>query len=290
MTPWTRLEGSPLWTSAAAGYAANGHAYHGMPHVKALYGHAEALGLAHDLHLDRAILAHDVILDGHGKNELRSADWLDAALGAPDPVARALILTTVDHDPRHPDRRLALLDLMDFSDSWRRRANTRLLRDEAARAKGADFDVTRWVMGTLAYLQGLHGRIRSGLESVTDASERRIWERVATGIAVTMETMPHDYAPHPASGIRRYTPGMEATLHILVETGRSDEDSLEAGRDPSLVKDRDRLHAALVGLKEEGLALRRLEPRRSLWEATDAGRDWVARMRAPAPAWPEPEF
>ena len=63
MTPWTRLEGTPLWEAASLQYAKNGHDYHDLAHVGRLYGHAERFRLPYDLSLDRAILAHDVILD-----------------------------------------------------------------------------------------------------------------------------------------------------------------------------------------------------------------------------------
>ncbi|MCE6957731.1 hypothetical protein LAZ40_01480 [Cereibacter sphaeroides] len=289
-TPWTRLEGTPLWTAAAAQYAANRLDYHNLDHVRRLYGHAERLGLAYDLSLDRAILAHDVILDAAGDNELRSAAWLDRKLETEDAKATELILTTIDHDPRHPDRRLAWLDLGDFADTWERRRNSRLLRDEAAAKalrRGIAFDQAVWVMGALRYLQGLHGRIVGGLDGL-EGEERHRWSRVARGIAVTMAVLPLEYAPHPASGIPRLTKGMEATLRLLVADGPASVDRLLSDGDPELPRDPQAANAALRALRNEGMVYHVGYPGQSGWKATDEGRDWVVRMNAPQPDWPEP--
>lgn len=182
MTRWTRLEGTPLWNAAAQQYAKNGHDYHDMGHVCRLYGHASRFRLPYDLSLDRAILAHDVILDLAGGNEARSAVWLRDHLGEEDRVATRLIMTTVDHDPQHSDRRLALLDLADFLDPDRSRKNTGLLRLEAERMRGDAFDEAVWEEGTVTYLNALAGRIRDGLSAVPSGAERRVWARVLTGI------------------------------------------------------------------------------------------------------------
>jgi hypothetical protein len=153
-----------------------------MAHVERLYGHAARLRLPYDLSLDRAILAHDVILDLWGGNEARSAVWLREQTGEEDRVATRLIMTTVDHDPQHSDRRLALLDVADFPDPDRSRTNTRLLRLEAERMRGDLFDETVWQEGTLLYLSGLAGRIRNGLDLGPTGAERRVWSKILTGI------------------------------------------------------------------------------------------------------------
>lgn len=283
--PWTRLEGTHLHQAAVAQYRANGHAYHGMNHIAQLYRHAERLGLPYDLHLDRAILAHDVILDGGGECEKRSADWLDTQMGFPDTKARALIMTTVDHDPAHGDQRLALLDLMDFADPLRRRINTRLLRDEALRAQGEAFDQPGWVMNTLQYLHGLQRRILAGIVAAPqDAMGRytdqhaQMWSRIARGIATTMETMPHDYARHPASGIRRFTRETESALFHLAD---SEGPVTAAHQHPSRVFD------ALV---RQGLVRRYRHDHARAHSLTAEGQDWVERMRTPHPPWPEPLY
>lgn len=182
MTPWTRLEGTPLWDAAARNYAKNGLNYHNLDHVKRLYAHAERFWLPYDLSLDRAILAHDVILDLAGGNEARSAVWLRDQLDEEDRVATRLIMTTVDHDPQHSDRRLALLDLADFLDPDRSRTNTGLLRLEAERMRGDAFDEAVWEEGVVTYLNALAGRIRDGLGAVPPGAERRVWARVLRGV------------------------------------------------------------------------------------------------------------
>lgn len=292
-TPWTRLEGSPLWTAAAMQYARNGHAYHNMDHVRRIYGHAERMGLIYDLRLDRAILGHDVILDGKPDPELRSADWLDAHLDAPDPGARKLILTTIHHDARSPDRRMAFLDLADFIDLGQTRVNSRLLRDEAARAallRGESFDQKAWVGGTLGYLQGLQGRIRPSIPEFPFPFERSLWTKIHRGIAVTMATLPLTYAPHPASGIQRYTRGMEAALPLLeAGAGLTAGEILEA-RDPEIGGTPDRVAAVLTSLSEFGLADRYGRGVGAVWRISDAGKDWLSRMTAPQTEWPEPDF
>jgi predicted metal-dependent HD superfamily phosphohydrolase len=102
MTPWTRLEGTPLWDAAAQQYAKNDLDYHDMSHVGRLYAHAERFRLPYDPSLDRAILTHDVILDLAGGNEARSAVWLRDQLGGEDRVATRLIMTTVQRQPPWP--------------------------------------------------------------------------------------------------------------------------------------------------------------------------------------------
>lgn len=188
-TPWTRLEGTQLWRDAEAQYAANGHAYHDMAHVRRLYGHAAELRLPWDLSLDRGILSHDVILDGLPFPERRSAEWLTAHLGEEDQKAIELILTTEDHDLAHADRRLALLDLADFRHKEQRHINSHLLREEAertARLAGRDFDEKAWGEGTLSWLNRLEARILEKVEEIPHARERAIWREIAKGVEDAM--------------------------------------------------------------------------------------------------------
>lgn len=202
MTPWTRLEGTPLWDAAVQQYAKNGHDYHGMAHVGRLYAHAERFRLPHDPSLDKAILAHDVILDLEGGNEARSAVWLRDQLGEEDRVATRLIMTTVDHDPQHADRRLALLDLADFLDADRSRVNTGLLQREAERMHGDAFDEAVWEEGTVLYLSGLARRIRDGIDKGPTGEERQVWSRILTGVTRVIREIEAgpvpDGAPEPA--------------------------------------------------------------------------------------------
>lgn len=186
---WTRLEGSDLWRAAADRYDDNGHAYHNMTHVGRLYGHAARLRLPYDLSLDRAILAHDVILDGDGANEARSSVWLTERLEMPDRLSTQMIMTTVDHDPQHADRRLAILDLADFMDPDQADMNTDLLRLEAMRMRGSEFDEDAWAAGTAGYLGGLQERIASGQHIVPGKPERRLWTKISRGIGRTLNRL-----------------------------------------------------------------------------------------------------
>jgi predicted metal-dependent HD superfamily phosphohydrolase len=197
MTPWTRLEGTPLWDAAVEQYAKNDLDYHNMTHVGRLYAHAERFRLPYDLTLDRAILAHDVILDLSGGNEARSAVWLRDQTGEEDRVATRLIMTTVDHDPQHADRRLALLDLADFLDPDRSRLNTGLLRLEAERMRGDAFDEAVWEEGVVTYLNALAGRIRDGLSAVPPGAERRVWARVLSGVERVSDGFYKDVTEEP---------------------------------------------------------------------------------------------
>jgi predicted metal-dependent HD superfamily phosphohydrolase len=189
MTIWTKLEGTPLWDAASLQYAKNGNTYHDMTHVCRLYAHAARFRLPYDLSLDRAILAHDVVLDRSGGNEARSAVWLRDHLGEEDRVATRLIMTTVDHDPQHSDRRLALLDLADFLDPERSRLNTGLLQMEAERALGDAFDEQDWVKNTVLYLDGLAERIEAGLDAGSTGAERRLWIKILRGVERVSDTL-----------------------------------------------------------------------------------------------------
>lgn len=179
MTPWTALENTELWMAARHGYALNNHAYHNFDHVTRMYAHAEALNFEYDIHLDRAILAHDVLDD-----ELTSARWLDGALGHADPIAGALIATTVHHTPGSGDDRLILLDLADFRNDDVRRHNTALLEREALLSRG--IAALQFRKGTIGYLEGLSDRIEEGLAQVTDAGHLDLWREVRSGIGATL--------------------------------------------------------------------------------------------------------
>ena len=289
--PWTRLEGSDLWASAAGSYRANGHAYHDLGgHIRRVYGHAERFGIPYDLSLDRAILAHDVILEGKGRDEELSAAWLDRRLERADPLALQLIMTTVDHKPSHPDARLALLDLADFIDPGQSRINSRLLRDEARLNRGQDFDEEAWVRGTTGYLMGLNGRIQEDLKTL-EGDDLYRWTRVSHGIARTIAVLPLVYAPHPSQGIIRFTIAGETVLRAIVAAGRSSQglvEALEADPDPVGL----RVTQALVGLEERGMVrkVRNPEGRGMIHEPTDEGIEWVRRMNTPQEPFPEPEF
>lgn len=86
MTHWTELKESPLWIAAVAAHAAPaGRHYHNMSHVRRLYLHAAiTFDFPYCPDLDRAILAHDAIVDGKPGAERRSVAWLTSCLRNPD--------------------------------------------------------------------------------------------------------------------------------------------------------------------------------------------------------------
>lgn len=288
MTPWTRLDGTPLWREAYDAYAANRMVYHNFNHVRSLYGWAARLGLPYSEQLDENILAHDVIMwRGTGENERASADWL-VQRGRSKEWA-APILDTIHHIPSEDRAGLAMLDLMDFTHPYTSRANTERLRLEAMTHSGGSFDQRAWLKGTIGYLEGLSARIRNDLPSL-EGETKRNWTRIARGIAVTMSCAPHAYDPHPASGIRRFTPGAEAMAHVLA----SREEPLNVDEVTALgeawMPPGSWSSSAMAQLIEEGLARCSHPKGGPVWGLTDAGRDWVARMNAPAQDYPEPAF
>lgn len=181
---WTKLEGTPLWAAAESAYSMNGGIYHGFDHPKDMYRYASDLKLPYCRSLDRAILAHDVIIDlGHGASECASAEWLEAMLGECDAVACELIMTTAEHSPKHQDSRLALLDLYSLSDPVIADRNSLLLLEEAkmkAAREGRVFDLDTWVKGTCAYLEMTASNIRGDLIGY-EGKDRQIWAEIARG-------------------------------------------------------------------------------------------------------------
>lgn len=286
--PYTRLFGTELWAAAKRQYDLNGHAYHGLFHVTDLYSHAYKLGLDYDPELDLAILAHDVILDGLPDPEIRSGIWLQEQTGKPHLQAVQLIHTTIDHRPTSADNRLALLDLMNFTDPQARRHDTRLLRDEAAVRDRADFDQTEWVRGSLSYLNGLVHRIHEDLESGEEIAYRPLWKRIRHGIRCTMATMPLNYAPHPAQGIQRFTKDQEAVLLRLNEGTLTQDMLLDFCEGEQI--DRRKVSGIVQRLKDEGLAVptRRIDT--SALAITDEGKSWCEKINAPHEDWPEPDL
>lgn len=184
-TPWTRLEDTPLWTSARLAHdIPAGRHYHGFHHPLAMYAHAEnTFGIGHDPALDKAILLHDVIVDGKLVPERRSVEWAFSR-GVIDEAVHDMIMRTVDHAPGR-DNRLVLLDLADFTVDDLRRRNTELLMKEAADLSGTTPE--EFLEGCHAYLSALHDRIRSGVGNVPDWSDAAAFDAVSEGIARTIE-------------------------------------------------------------------------------------------------------
>ncbi|MEP3669958.1 MAG: hypothetical protein ABJN42_24880 [Roseibium sp.] len=284
--PWTKLQGSDLWRAAETQIRANGLEYHNMDHVGALYSHASRLGIPYSERLDQNIIAHDVLQHfGPGLNEDETELWLLQATGRPSNSDWAApILSTKEHRPSEDEIGLALLDLADFTDVSASRRNTELLRREAATLAGAQFDQGKWLMGTMKYLEGLRNRILEDLPKMEDHPHHKTWQRIARGIAITMECAPQRYDPHPSSGIQRYTPNIETLAFDLADQGRTPISSVKV--DGASQED---LTRAVGGIVWHGLAFKgRMEGFGPALQLTDQGRDWVEAMRAPEVDYPAP--
>lgn len=163
---WSQLCGTSLWRAARARHDADAwRDYHGFGHPKRMYHYAKAFALPYDLHLDRAILTHDVIQTGSDPVGA-SADWLDAQLEAPDPIARAQIEKTREHRPGR-DNRMILLDLGDFLYPEVRRQST-----EAMYREGVEHHSMPVVLqSSFDYLTGLRERLREGVGDAPRADQ-----------------------------------------------------------------------------------------------------------------------
>jgi predicted metal-dependent HD superfamily phosphohydrolase len=198
---WSKLINTELGQKAKARYGHEPYRrYHNWDHVQRLYWHAEnTLGLAYDPALDQAILAHDVIYDAQGNNEIRSADWLYD--NAPDalPQAGDMILRTIDHAPDAADNRIVLLDLLDFADPAKRLENSRVIEEELCAIHGMSSET--YHRASIGFLSGLAERlsdeelaivpaadlphfiaIRRGIEASVDRSKELLatWQRKAS--------------------------------------------------------------------------------------------------------------
>lgn len=177
-----------------------------------------------------------------------------------------------------------MLDLADFTDTSKSRLNTELLRREAMSQARGDFDQSAWLMGTMKYLEGLRGRILEDLPQMADHPYRKTWERIAGGIAITMECAPQRYDPHPASGIQRYTRDIEALVFDLADRGKTPVASLRI--DGIGQEDMSRVVGGAVWhqLAWKG----RMEGHGPALQLSDEGEAWVAAMRAPDQGYPCP--
>ncbi|MFX4299892.1 hypothetical protein [Pseudosulfitobacter pseudonitzschiae] len=286
--PYTKLFDTDLWRAAEAQYRMNGHDYHGMGHIHDLYASAARLGMDYDVDLDHAILTHDVILDGEDRPELRSARWLELRTGNRFPKASELIMTTVDHLPSHDDNRMALLDLSGFLSPGDRTANTRKLRDEAARKKGVSFNQLEWAKGAMGYLKGLHERIDGDLSSTRHIQYEPQWRRIRHGIACTMTTLPLNYAPHPAQGIQRYTRDQEAVLLRLYQSSCTVDQIKDFCEDAEIKV--ERVPAILARLTDEWLISKPGSGPLTAVSLSDIGVDWCQRMTTPEETFSELEI
>ena len=187
ITPWTRLMRSALWNAAETEYGRDPRrAYHNFDHVRRMYRHAEeTFGFAYDLELDKAILSHDVVIDGLPRQEVRSIAWLSDRAGV-SAVAGGLIMTTIHHRIGS-DNRLILLDLADFLDPEQSRLNTDMLRIEASELMGWD-DVT-FREKTVAYLTGIEANIADDIASVSDPRQVVWWNGISLGIQMTIRQL-----------------------------------------------------------------------------------------------------
>ena len=189
MTPWTKLQGTSLWSKAEDAYSVPaGRHYHNMGHVRRLYEHAFAFGMPYCPHLDRAILAHDVIIDGKPDEVERSAAWLSMR-GDNSRTARALILSTQTHRPC-ADNRLILLDLSDFIYPDVSRRNTEALAMEAEAIKGEGCEA--FVENSIRYLSCLSRVLSEGAPKISCSIERNRFARIVKGMNQVVEDLRSD--------------------------------------------------------------------------------------------------
>ena len=182
LLPWSRLENSALWRASRARHDADiWRDYHAFTHPMRMYGYARTLfDLSYDPHLDRAILAHDVIQSGPDPVGA-SADWLDERLGCPDPVAREMIEQTRAHRPG-PDNRIILLDLADFLHPEQRRASTVAILREGQH----QHPLPDTLRASAAYLEGLQARLHDGMMDAP-AGDRPYLRQICSEIRVTID-------------------------------------------------------------------------------------------------------
>ena len=147
--PW--LDGS-LRAELEAAYAGSGRGYHDLRHLAEVLEHVEELMDADDPAREAVLLAawfHDVVYDGQGDLEERSAQRAEAVLGGSPlgvEVAR-LVRLTGSHRPDEGDRAGHVLCDADLAilaaDPDRYASYTRGVRREYASVPDADFAAGR---------------------------------------------------------------------------------------------------------------------------------------------------
>ena len=196
---WSRLEGTPIWTTVRDIMSAPDLVYHDFRHVTDMYADAEAMGMAWDEDLDHAILTHDVVISGKHP-ELSSAHWL-AAWRASDflpalPKAEELIMTTAGHVPG-PDNRLIILDLAGMLDPARRREGSERVIAEALKRNPATTRA-KVIEGSMGYLQGLSARLKGGTPPQADREILgRLSEAALAGSVTLMQMLRAESDPAP---------------------------------------------------------------------------------------------
>jgi len=185
---WTQIEQTPMAQMARAAYLSPDRKYHGMNHIDDMFLYAGMYGVPYDVELDKAIWAHDVILDGLGQHERRSADWLEAVIPGSGKACK-MIMTTEEHRLVNGDNHLVFLDLAGFICEKKRHENLKLVFDEMKKPDDSFGDIDGIYKNILSYLEGLHDGLVSDLEFRSDINYREQFEKIVFGIKDIMKTI-----------------------------------------------------------------------------------------------------
>lgn len=182
---WTKLENSLLANAAKPLYTDPRRAYHDLAHIERMFAWAAHFNLPYCEDLDKAVWGHDVILDPHGQNEVRSRDWLLAV----DPTAKRagqLVMTTIMHSATD-DNRLIMLDLADFIDENQAKANTAALEVESMRMGATSIDAVH--KGMRGYLGHLNGRLSADIAIDAFGADTNTFKAIRLGVEKTISRL-----------------------------------------------------------------------------------------------------
>lgn len=185
-TPWTRLEGTPLWHMARREHDRDPRRkFHVWAHPLRLYWHAaNTFHLPYDPDLDEAILTHDVIYDEHPFKERRSADWLIAHSGHDSHRGVEQIMKT-EHHAITDDNRMVKLDLADFAFPSTVGPNRDLIEEESMALYRINARAFR--AANIDFVEGMLGRItQDAVAGLVDPSERDIFRKIRAGMKETI--------------------------------------------------------------------------------------------------------
>jgi hypothetical protein len=179
MMLWTKLEGSLLAKSAIPFYEDSRRAYHILDHIRRMFAWAHYFKIPYDEELDKAIWAHDVIMDPLGNSEVRSKNFL-LAIDPTAIVAGNLILTTQTH-ALGDDNRLILLDLADFLNGPRAAQNTTEVILEHIKMNGHTprQDILKKSYG---YLSNLAASLDKDIRNGKAGQDKETFRRIQYGI------------------------------------------------------------------------------------------------------------
>lgn len=144
--PWTKLEGSHLWSIATAIYKARPLAFNKMDgSVASRYAAAQSLDLAYDEHLDAAILLHNIPLSLARCSGREIAEFASIVTGN-RLFQRATYLESndVSLDISHWSSKMPLVTLLAFSNADTAKRQHVLERVDATLLYGARFKTNVW--------------------------------------------------------------------------------------------------------------------------------------------------